>query len=116
MDTLSIKEKNVLMNEVTNDGKTAYLYYSTKYKMFVAYGISAYLVIRTVHSVKAGYDGDLQMPMVKVDDQQMTMLKEGLEEIVVIEGEFMQLEAAHNYDELDYDEWAGFLRNHYLGE
>ena len=110
MDTLTIEEKMVLMNEVENDGKTAHLYYSTKYKMFVAYGISAYIVYRTVYNVKTDYESGLQMPMVIVDDSQLGMLKKGLVEIMSIEGEYLQLEAEKNLDDEGYVEWAGYLR------
>ena len=115
MDTLSIKEKNVLMNEVNNDGKTAYLYYSTKYKGYVAYGISAYITYRVDHSVKAEYNKDLQMPMAVVSDRQVARLKKGLQNIMEIEDEYLQLEATQNYDEEGYEEWAGFLRSQYAG-
>lgn len=116
MNSLSIDEKKVLMNEVGNDGKTAYLYYSPKYKMFVAYGISAYIVYRMVYNVKTNYESDLQMPMVIVDDSQLSMLKTGLNNIIDIKDEYLQLEADKNYDDSNYDEWAGFLRSHYYGD
>lgn len=104
------------MNEVENDGKTAHLYFSTKYKMFVAYGISAYIVYKTLYNVKANYGSDLQMPMVKVDDSQLSMLKMGLGIIIDINGEYLQLEAEKNYDDADYDEWAGFVRSLLYGD
>ena len=115
MDTLSIEEKKVLMNEVENDGKTAHLYYSDKYKTFVAYSISAYIVYKTLHHLKAEYDSALQMPMVIVDDSQLDMLKKELENIMYIEEEYQRLEAEKNYDDEGYEEWAGFLRSQYVG-
>lgn len=101
MDTFSIEEKKVLMNEVENDGKTAHLYFSNKYMMFVAYGISAYIVNRVVHDVKGEYDEDLQMPMVMMNDSQISLLKKGLENIMSIEAEYLQFEADRNYDDHD---------------
>jgi hypothetical protein len=67
------------MNELENDGKTPHLYFRANYKMFVAYGISAYIVYRTVYNVKANYESGLQMPMMIVDDSQLSMLKKGLD-------------------------------------
>lgn len=115
MDTLTIEEKKVLMNEVENDGKTAHLYFSTKYKMFVAYGISAYIVYKTLYNVKTDNESGLQMPMVIVDDSQLGILKKGLENIMYIEEEYLRLEADKNYDDPGYDEWAGFVRSQYYG-
>lgn len=115
MDLLSIKEKNVLMNEVENDGKTVHLYFSTKYKTFVSYGISAYIVNRVVHDVKTLYDENLQIPMVVVNELQVSMLRRGLESIMDIKDEYLQFEADKNYDDDGYDEWAGSLRSQHMG-
>ncbi len=116
MESLSIEEIKVLMNEVENDGRTAHLYFSSKYKIYVAYGISAYIVYKMIYNVKTNYEDDLQMPMVVVNNSQLSMLKKGLVIIIDIKDEYLQLEAEKNYDDSDYNEWAGFVRSQYYGD
>lgn len=116
MDTLSISEKNILMNEVENDGRAVHLYYSLSFGKYVAYGISAYIVVRVVRQVKSRYDNDLQMPMVEVNDSQVDTLRKWLTDIMYFEEEYVRLEALQGYDEQGYDEWAGYLREQYTGE
>ena len=103
----------ILMNEVENDGKTVHLYLSPLYKNYVAYGISAYIVSRVVSTVECGYDYDAQMPMVKLDGQQLAKLGMSTCQTVSIQREHAQLKVEHIYDEEGYDRWASFVRSQY---
>ena len=100
--------ENITKNEIFNDGKTIHLYFNGMIGLYVAYGISAYLLCKYAKA-KPSYSDDMQMPVAVINAEHY----ETLEEQLGLEKTFknyrcLQVETA--YDENEYEEWAGALR------
>ena len=54
--------KDIITNEVNNDGKTIHLYFNSEVGLYVAYGFSAFFAAHIV-DVIAAFSEDLQMPV-----------------------------------------------------
>ena len=108
-------ENVILMNEVENDGRKVHLYFNSSYNQYVAYGYSAYVVSKIAQGVEFYYDGDWQLPMVKLNDVNLRQL--GIETCLAIaeKRRYVKLNVYQPFNEKDYDKWASFLRSQYLG-
>jgi len=53
-------------NEIFNDGKTIHLYFNGMIGLYVAYGISAYLLCQNVKA-KPSYSVEMQMPVAVIN-------------------------------------------------
>ena len=102
--------ETIIINETMNDGWTVHLYYSPTYQQYVAYGLSAYIVNKVFQGVKSSYETDVQMPMVKVDDIKVEMLKKTMVCVVLKERQYKRLETMTSYNDNRYSEWANYLR------
>ena len=110
-----VSDDVIVKNEVLNDNRSIYTYYSEMYHEFVAYGFSAYLSLMICKAVgadvKEDYSKELQMPMVIIDQQKMDVIKH---ECVIlkdsIERAFYHLICNQIIDDRKYDEWAYWLR------
>ena len=51
----------ITKNEVLNDGKTIHLYFNSMVGLYVAYGVSAYLLCKHAHA-KPSYSEEMLMP------------------------------------------------------
>lgn len=99
---------NITINEVNNTGDRIHLYYNGLVGLYVAYGISAFLLSMETQ-VSPSYSQDMQMPAAVINVAHYNQLKEKLE--VVGKGEnYRCLRASVAYDEGEYTEWASELR------
>ena len=100
--------ENITRNEILNDGRTIHLYFNGMIGLYVAYGISAYLLCRCTKA-KPSYSEEMQMPVAVINAEHYEELSKtiGLSKKM---GSYRRLEVAEAYDENDYDEWAGRLR------
>lgn len=58
--------ENITRNEILNDGKTVHLYFNGMIGLYVAYGISAFLLCNLTKT-KASYSVDMQMPVAVIN-------------------------------------------------
>ncbi len=100
--------ENIIKNEIFNDGKTIHMYFNGMIGLYVAYGISAYLLCKYAHA-KASYSVEMQMPAAVINAEHY----EALEEQLALSKTFKNyrcLVVEKAYDEEEYSEWAGALR------
>lgn len=110
-----ISEDVIVKNEVFNDNRSIYTYYSEMYHRFVAYGISAYLSMMVCKAVgvvlEEDYSTELQMPMIIIDQMKMETIQY---KCVMLqdskEGSFYHLLCNQIAKERDYFKWAHWLR------
>lgn len=108
-----ISDDVIIKNEIMNDGCSIYIYYSEMYKEYVAYGYSAFIAIQNCieeHECFAElYSSKFQMPMVKINDKQLNLIKS---KGIVRKESFIDfyIEIFTPFDERKYNEWAQFLR------
>ncbi len=105
----------IVKNEFLNDGGSIHIYYLEKYKDFVAFGFSAFMVMRALKtkeiSVQQGYSKELQMPMVIIGKKEMeVIMRDGVIKQGTVEGKYYHLQSFIRLDEAAYDEWAKWLR------
>ena len=100
--------ENITKNEILNDGKTIHLYFNGMIGLYVAYGISAYLLCKYAKA-KPSYSDDMQMPVAVINAEHYETLEEqlGLEKTFK---NYRSLKVETAYDENEYDEWASALR------
>ena len=58
--------EDITRNEILNDGKTIHLYFNGMIGLYVAYGISAYLLTKYA-TAKPSYSDDMQMPVAVIN-------------------------------------------------
>ena len=102
--------ENITKNEILNDGKTINLYFNGMIGLYVAYGISAYLLCKYAKA-KPSYSDDMQMPVVVINAGHYDQLEQQLEVLGKIEN-YRCLKATVAYDENEYSEWASQLRGY----
>lgn len=105
----------VVKNEFMNDGGSIHVYYSEKYKDFVAYGFSAFQAMNMLNKkgveMRQKYSTELQMPMVIINKNQLEIIKcKGVTLKNTVEGKFYHIQCFIMLDEKAYNKWAGFLR------
>jgi len=100
--------EKITLNEVMNDGKTIHLYFNGMIGLYVAYGISAYLLCKNTKA-KPSYSEDMQMPVavLNAEHYEEMKIKLGLSESVKNHRCFVVKEKA---DDDEYVEWANKLR------
>ena len=100
--------ENITRNEVLNDGRTIHLYFNGMIGLYVAYGISAFLLTKYAKA-KSSYSEDMQMPVAVINAEHYEELKRllGLSKDIK---NYRCLEVAETYNENEYDEWASQLR------
>lgn len=100
--------EEITRNEILNDRKTIHLYFNGMMGLYVAYGISAYLLTKYAKA-KPSYSEALQMPVAVVNAEHFEELAKQLN----LSGNFMnyrclKVEAGTDMDE--YMNWASELR------
>ena len=108
-----VRDELIVKNEIMNDGGEMHLYFSKMYEEYLAYGYSAFVVVQNRMSTEmpADYSEELQMPMVKVNQEQLSSIKsKGIIVKEIIEEGYLHIQSHIPFDERKYDEWAGHLR------
>ena len=100
--------ENITKNEIFNDGKTIHLYFNGMIGLYVAYGISAYLLCRHAKATPS-YSDDMQMPVAVMNAEHYEELAKQLELLNTV-GNHRCLVARETTDMGEYKEWAGQLR------
>lgn len=105
----------IVKNEFLNDGGAIHIYYSEKYKEFVAFGFSAFQALRTMKAkeltLRQDYSDEFQMPMVIISKGQLeAILKAGVALKGSVEGKYYHVQSYVTMDEHAYGDWAEFLR------
>lgn len=100
--------ENISKNEIFNDGKTIHLYFNGMIGLYVAYGISAFLLCKYT-AAKPSYSDNMQMPVavINVEHYEELMNRIGLSRSVS-NYRCMAVDVAADMDE--YVEWASQLR------
>ena len=101
----------IVKNEFLNNGGSIHIYYSEKYKEFVAFGFSAFQAMRTIKAKELTLRQGFQMPMVIISKGQLeVILKAGVALKGTVEGKYYQVRSFVAMDEHAYGDWAEFLR------
>ncbi len=100
--------ENITRNEIFNDGKTIHLYFNGMIGLYVAYGISAYLLCRHT-AAKASYSEEMQMPVAVLNAEHYETLAQQIGTMKNV-GNYRCLEVAEAADMDEYSEWAAALR------
>lgn len=106
----------ILRNELLNDGCSIFLYFSRMYEKYVAYGYSAFVAVENCmpanEALKESYSANFQMPMVKVNRDQLALLRtKGLVmEDSSADESYLHIQSFIPFDERKYEEWAHTLR------
>ena len=98
----------ITRNEVLNDGRTIHLYFNGLVGLYVAYGVSAFLLSR-LGTVSASYSMDMQLPVVVLNATHYEELCRQVEVLRDVRN-YRCLRAMDNMDETEYAAWAGGLR------
>ena len=101
--------ENITRNEILNDGKTVHLYFNGMIGLYVAYGISAFLLCNLTKT-KASYSVDMQMPVtvINVEHYEDLIKKYNLAKSV---SNYRRLTVDMVADKEEYTEWASALRS-----
>lgn len=110
-----VSQDVIVKNEVMNDGGSIHIYFSEKYKEFVAFGFSAFQAMKTLKAkeltLRQDYSDEFQMPMVIISKGQLeAILKAGVALKGTVEGKYYQVRSFVAMDENAYGDWAEFLR------
>lgn len=112
---VNISEDIIIKKEIFNDGGEIHLYYYPMYHEFVAFGYSAYAAAKNAmlenEPLEEDYVTELQMPMVKIDNDQLDIIKaNGLLLNDSKKGVYCHIKSFLPFDEREYSEWASALR------
>ena len=98
----------ITRNEVLNDGMTIHLYFNGLVGLYAAYGVSAFLLCRTVEA-SASYSIEMQMPVVVLNAARYEQLRQRTEVVRDVQN-YRCLRTVEPMDEEKYAAWAGSLR------
>lgn len=104
-----IMNDKIVLNEVNNSGDRIHLYFNGWIGLYLAYGVSAYLLSKET-DVSPSYSEDMQMPVAVINSVHYDILKQKLEVLKKVEN-YRCLKTKAAYSEDEYSEWAGALRN-----
>lgn len=100
--------EDITRNEIQNDGKTIHLYFNGMIGLYVAYGISAYLLTKYAKA-KPSYSEAMQMPVAVINAEHYEELAKQLK----LSGKNKNYRCLKVEVEADMDEymnWASELR------
>ena len=103
-----LMNESITLNEVMNTGTGIHLYFNGIVGLYVAYGISAFLLSRQTE-VSPSYSEEMQMPVVVINVAHFNLLKEQLE-VVRASQSYCCLKPTVAYNEDEYSSWAADLR------
>ena len=98
----------IVLNEVNNAGDRIHLYFNGFVGLYVAYGISAFLLSKETE-VAPSYSVDMQMPVAVINSGHYDTLKQRLEVLKKVDN-YRCLRPKAEFNENEYDEWASQLR------
>ncbi len=104
----------IVLNEVNNVGDRIHLYFNGLVGLYVAYGISAFLLAKETE-VSPSYSDDMQMPVAVINAGHYDMLEQQMEVLKKVEN-YRCLKAIAAFDENEYTEWASQLRGGRVAE
>ena len=100
--------EDITRNEILNDGKTIHLYFNGMIGLYVAYGVSAFLLTKYAKA-KPSYSESMQMPVAVINAEHYEELAKQLGLSGKIKNyRCLQVEAEADMDE--YMNWASQLR------
>lgn len=108
-----VRDELIVKNEIMNDGGEMHLYFSKMYEEYLAYGYSAFAIVQNCMptEMSADYSEEMQMPMVKVNQEQLSSIKsKGIIVEEIIEEGYLHIQSHIPFDERKYSEWAQMLR------
>lgn len=100
--------ESITKNERLNDGKTIHLYFNGIMGLYVAYGVSAFLLTKYAKA-KPSYSDDMQMPVAVINAEHYEELKGQVRLSKEIKN-YRCLEIDKTYDGKEYQEWFAHLR------
>ncbi len=100
--------EEIVLNEVNNTGDRIHLYFNGLVGLYVAYGVSAFLLSKET-DVSPSYSHDMQMPVTVINSAHYNELKNELEVLKKVDN-YRCLKANAQYNDSEYDEWASALR------
>lgn len=100
--------ENIARNEILNDGKTIHLYFNGMIGLYVAYGISAFLLCKNA-AAKPSYSDDMQMPVAVINAEHYEELTNRIS-LSKDAGNYRCLVVETPADMDEYKEWASQLR------
>lgn len=100
--------ENIVKNELLNNGQTIHLYFNGMIGLYVAYGISAYLLCKYAKA-KPSYSEDMQMPVAVINAEHYEVLKKKLG-LSKNRSNYRCLIVDETADMDEYSDWAGQLR------
>lgn len=98
----------ITKNEILNDGRTIHLYFNGMIGLYMAYGISAYLLCKYANA-KPSYSDDMQMPVAVINVEHYEAIEKQLGQEKTFKN-YRCLKVEKVYDENEYDKWASQLR------
>lgn len=110
-----VSDDFIVKNEIINDGDMIHMYYLPMYNEYVSYGYSAFIVFQTFKNegqiLKESYSIEYQMPMVRVNEQQLkVILSKGIKLSDSIGNLYYHVQSFITFDEKGYDDWAQMMR------
>jgi hypothetical protein len=100
--------ENISRNEIFNDGKTIHLYFNGMIGLYVAYGISAFLLYQYAQA-KPSYSDEMQMPVAVINAEHYEALAKQLGLSKNVSG-YRCLKTEVPIDMEAYSAWAEELR------
>ena len=100
--------ENITKNEILNDGRTIHLYFNGMIGLYVAYGISAYLLCKYTKA-KPSYSDEMQMPVAVINAEHYEAIEKQLGLSKIFKN-YRCLKVGSEYSEEAYSEWAFQLR------
>ena len=70
----------IAKNEVLNDGRIIHLYFNSMVGLYVAYGVSAYLLCKHAHA-RPSYSEEMQMPAAVINAGHYEELKKQIDDL-----------------------------------
>lgn len=104
---------SVTLNECSNDGSKAYLYYIDDTGQWCTFGVSAYIIDRVLkpscNGVTRSFSRKMQMPAVTIDNTMFEHICSQYTSQSIDGGKMLLLDS--KYDLNDYAKWTTELRN-----
>lgn len=107
-----MNRNEITLNEVTNDGRTVFLYYDDMAGLYLAYGLSAYYVT-LVTDPYMSYSDEMQMPVALLRRSHILSLRQGMKKIEHLQKKYYRFEMMHKIGEDGYDKWAQKIRENH---
>ena len=98
----------ITKNEIFNDGKTIHLYFNSMIGLYVAYGISAFLLYKCVN-ITPSYSEEMQMPVAMISAEHFKELGRKIGQLKNVSN-YRCLAVNEQADMDEYSEWANQLR------